>query len=69
MTYINCNMDRNKEELYKLLKDIGISYNKYNHNAVYTIEEAQRLNIPGYHCKNLFLRNRKGNILMLMMQL
>lgn len=60
MKGVNCNMDRNKEELYKLLKELEISYNIYNHDAVYTVEEAQSLNIPGYHCKNLFLRNRKG---------
>ncbi len=39
-----------------------ISYDIFNHNAVYTVEEAKLFSsdIPGVHCKNLFLRNRSG---------
>lgn len=61
MTYEEWNIDRSKEELYELLDNLEIGYAVYNHKAVYTIEESQRLSIPGYHCKNLFLKNRKGN--------
>ena len=41
-----------REEAYA--RDLGL--------AVYTVEEAQALRgeIPGGHCKNLFLRNQKG---------
>ncbi len=40
----------------------GIKYKVYEHKPVYTVGEAKRLtgNIPGVHCKNLFLRNRDG---------
>ena len=49
--------------LYKILKELNIEFIRYEHKAVYTVEEAQAIDlvIPGKHCKNLFLRNRKGN--------
>lgn len=45
-----------------LLDKEGISYKIYEHQPVYTVEEAKKLtgDIPGVHCKNLFLRNRNG---------
>ena len=49
-------------DILKYLDNHAISYDKYEHEAVYTVEEAQRFtsHIPGVHCKNLFLKNRKG---------
>lgn len=45
------------------LKALKVDYKIYNHPAVYTVEEAKKYthHIKGVHCKNLFLRNRKGN--------
>ncbi|SKC84738.1 prolyl-tRNA synthetase associated domain-containing protein [Maledivibacter halophilus] len=53
----------NERKVYEVLCNLGISYTKYEHDPVYTIEEANNLdvNIIGKHCKNLFIRNRKGN--------
>ncbi len=50
-------------KLYTLLEDLGIAYVRYEHPPVYTVEEAEThwAGIPGAHCKNLFLRNNKGN--------
>ncbi|HRC79913.1 MAG TPA: prolyl-tRNA synthetase associated domain-containing protein [Sedimentibacter sp.] len=57
-------MDKEEEKLYELLDSLGIKYVRYEHKPVYTVEEADNLDIdiPGQHCKNLFLRNKKGNI-------
>lgn len=52
-----------EQKVYEVLCKLEISYTKYEHNPVYTIEEANKLdvNIGGKKCKNLFVRNRKGN--------
>jgi Ala-tRNA(Pro) deacylase len=44
------------------LDEKNIAYTVFDHEAVYTVEEAKTLtnHIPGLHCKNLFLRNRNG---------
>lgn len=49
-------------DIYEYLKDNGISYQRYDHEAVYTCEQADCLDIPGGSAKtkNLFLRDRKG---------
>ncbi|MCT4634110.1 MAG: prolyl-tRNA synthetase associated domain-containing protein [Firmicutes bacterium] len=46
------------------LEELNIEYKLYEHEAVFTVEEAEAIDIeiPGAHCKNLFLRNRKGNV-------
>lgn len=53
----------NEQKVYAVLKELKIPFKKYEHNQIFTIEEANKLeiNIEGQHCKNLFLRNRKGN--------
>ncbi|MBD5640478.1 prolyl-tRNA synthetase associated domain-containing protein [Clostridium botulinum] len=57
-------MNKGKEKIYNILDELNIKYIKHEHEAVYTIEEVNnlQLDIEGQHCKNLFLRNRKGNI-------
>lgn len=46
--------------LYEIFKQLGISYQEVSHSAVYTIEEADQLNIDldGIECKNLFLKDK-----------
>lgn len=53
-----------KHNIYDVLDSLEIKYNKYEHEAIYTVEEANNLNIciPGEHCKNLFIRNSKGDV-------
>lgn len=48
--------------VYQALEDLGIRWTRYEHPAVFTVEEAERhwSEIPATHCKNLFLRNKKG---------
>ncbi|MBK5252242.1 MAG: prolyl-tRNA synthetase associated domain-containing protein [Peptostreptococcaceae bacterium] len=52
-----------KQRVYHKLKELGITYVKHEHKAVFTCEEADKYSegIEGEHCKNLFLRNAKGN--------
>lgn len=49
-------------ELYHFLDEHQISYEKFDHPAVYTVEESKRLSpaISGGKTKNLFVRDKKG---------
>ena len=51
----------NRCGVYQILDQLNIEYKKYDHPAVFTVEESRglHLNIPGAHTKNLFLRNKK----------
>jgi Ala-tRNA(Pro) deacylase len=48
--------------ILEFLGEHGILYERYDHEAVYTCEQADSLDIPetGAKTKNLFLRDRKG---------
>lgn len=52
-----------KQKVYEKLDELQISYEKHEHPAVYTSEEADQYSegMEGAQCKNLFLRNAKGN--------
>lgn len=57
-------MTQEKEQtVYQVLENLGITYLKYEHAPVFTIEQANELSIDtnAQQCKNLFIRNRKGN--------
>jgi len=57
-------MPATREELFARLTSLGIETTTRDHVPVYTVEEARTLRgeIPGGHCKNLFLKDEKGNI-------
>ncbi len=57
-------MPATREELFAKLSSLGIETTTCDHPPVYTVEEAQALRgqIPGGHCKNLFLKDDKGKI-------
>jgi len=52
-----------EKQVYDLLEQLEIPYTRHNHPPVYTVEQAEKhwTQIRGAHCKNLFLRNKKGN--------
>lgn len=54
----------NEQKVYDLLDKLNIQYTRHEHAPVYTIEDLHKENISfeGKHCKNLFVRNRKGNV-------
>jgi Ala-tRNA(Pro) deacylase len=45
------------------LAELGIPFERHEHPPVATVDEAERhwSGIDATHCKNLFLRNQKGN--------
>lgn len=51
------------KDIYGILRDLRIEYERYEHKAVFTVEEAEKEtgHIPSARTKNLFLRNEKGN--------
>ena len=55
------------EQLLARLDALGIRHTTHHHTPVFTVEEAQRLkgDLPGAHTKNLFLRDKKGTMWLL----
>lgn len=55
--------------LFELLAELEIKFQMLEHAAVYTVEESRRLKIfeklDGQACKNLFLRNKRGEFFLL----
>jgi len=49
------------QQLFARLAALGIAQHTVEHPPVFTVEEAKALrgNLPGHHIKNLFLRNKK----------
>src|SRR5260221_7111607 len=49
------------EQLFMKLDALGIAHRTVTHPPVFTVEEAKALRgaLPGAHIKNLFLRNKK----------
>ena len=56
-------MNDSESEVLRVLQELGIPFARHEHPPVYTVAEAERYweGIEGAHCKNLFLRNQKGN--------
>jgi len=54
-------MPTSPEALLKRLDTLGISYDLYHHEAVFTVAQSEAIDakIPGTHCRNLFLRDKK----------
>jgi len=50
-------------KVIEVLEELGISYIRHEHPPVFTVEQAEKhwTGVQGAHCKNLFLRNKKGN--------
>ncbi len=55
------------ENLFQRLQELGIPCETAHHPPVFTVEEAQaaRSEMTGGHTKNLFLRNKKGRMWLL----
>jgi len=49
-------------DFFTFLAEQNISYDRHDHPAVFTVEQASRLvpKLPGAKTKNLFLRDKKG---------
>lgn len=55
-------MPATRADLFARFADLGIATQTADHEPVYTVEEARALrgDIAGGHCKNLFLKDKKG---------
>jgi Ala-tRNA(Pro) deacylase len=55
-------MPATKDQLFALLNSLSVAHSTVSHPRFYTVEEGRAWDdkIPGLHCKNLFLKNKKG---------
>jgi Ala-tRNA(Pro) deacylase len=55
--------DAREQSVLERLTSLGIVFERFEHPPVPTVEEAVKywVGIDAAHCKNLFLRNQKGN--------
>ncbi len=58
------------EALMARLKDLGIEFSYAEHKAVFTVAESEAVDkeIPGTHCRNLFLRDDKKKNFLVVLQ-
>jgi Ala-tRNA(Pro) deacylase len=57
-------MPKSPEDLFTLFQSLGITHETIEHAPVFTVVEAQNLRgaMPGGHTKNLFLKDRKDQL-------
>ena len=57
-------IDAKEQAVYDVLAELQIPFERHEHPPVFTVEEANQhwAGIDAAHCKNLFLRNKKGTI-------
>jgi Ala-tRNA(Pro) deacylase len=58
---------RTPRQLFDLLVELDIETETVTHPPVFTVEQAKELRgeLPGHHSKNLFLRNKKSQMFLL----
>lgn len=54
-------------DLFKRLDDLGIDYKTISHPPLFTVDDSKALRgvLDGAHAKNLFLKNKKGRMWLL----
>lgn len=62
-------MPATPDELFALLDRLGIEHSTVTHPPLFTVAEGRPWHdrIPGLHCKNLFIRDRRGGIWLVVM--
>lgn len=57
-------MPKTRADLFQRLAELGIQTTTHDHPPVMTVEESKELHetIPGWHSKNLFLKDAKGTL-------
>jgi Ala-tRNA(Pro) deacylase len=55
-------MPATQQDLFQRFDELGINYINHTHEPVFTVEEAKSAHsgIAGGHCKNLFCKDEKG---------
>lgn len=56
-------IDVNEQKVYDKLDELGIEYTVIEHDPLFTAEDLKSImdRTEGIHCKNLFMRNQKGD--------
>lgn len=49
-----------RQKIFDILDKLQIEYANYEHDAVFTCDEAKWVEVPGYRVKSLLLRNKKA---------
>lgn len=64
MTIDAASQPATREDLFERLAELGIRVQTLDHPAVFTVAESEALHreIPGGHTKNLFLKDAKGRL-------
>jgi len=62
-------MPASPDDLLAYLADLGIQTSTVDHPPLYSVEDAQafRGDIPGGHTKNLFVKDKKGRLFLLVL--
>ncbi len=57
-------MTVSREDLFARFAELGVDTTTHEHPAVFTVEEARAHcgHLPGGHCKSLFLKDKKGQL-------
>jgi len=57
-------MPATRDDLFARLDALGIATTTVGHAALFTVEQSKALrgDLPGGHCKNLFLKDKKGSL-------
>jgi Ala-tRNA(Pro) deacylase len=60
-------MPATPDDLFAFLDQMGVKTETMNHPAVFTVEESKSLRgeIPGAHVKNLFIKDKNGNLFLI----
>ncbi|WP_417840594.1 prolyl-tRNA synthetase associated domain-containing protein [Terasakiella sp.] len=63
-------MTKTSQDLLTLLERLEIEATTHTHPPLFTVEEskAQRGDLPGQHCKNLFLKDKKKQLWLVVAQ-
>lgn len=63
-------MPTSPETLLSVLERLGIAYSLNHHRAVFTVAESEAVDaqIPGTHCRNLFMRDKKKRNFLVVLQ-
>ena len=62
-------MPASPEDLFAFLDRLGIAHSTVEHPPLFTVEQGRPWHdrIPGLHCKNLFIKDRKGGLWLVVM--
>ncbi|MEE2526488.1 prolyl-tRNA synthetase associated domain-containing protein [Hyphobacterium sp. HN65] len=59
-------MPATRQDLFALFDELGIAHATTDHEPVFTVEEGEAIkaDLPGGHTKNLFLKDKKGRLVL-----